>query len=269
MTPFNYHCHAEFSDGKNTAEEMVLAAIEGGCDSLGISEHYVSVKGSSYSLKAERETAYKTEIFRLKEKYKNNINLFLGTEADYTSPIAKGYDYVIGSVHFFELDGEFVDVDHTAEKQIDAANRYFGGDMVELACNYYDIMGKMADKFKFDIVGHFDLVTKFNEGYRLFNENDKRYIRAAEAALERLVPTGAVFEINTGAISRGYRTEAYPNDYFLNVIREMGGSVTYSSDAHNAKFVTLGFEDAVKKAKKAGFKSFKKLTTDGWIDKEF
>lgn len=269
MTPFNYHCHAEFSDGKNTAEEMVLAAIEDGCDSLGISEHYVSVKGSSYSLKAEREAAYKTEIFRLKEKYKDDINLFLGTEADYTSPIAKGYDYVIGSVHFFELDGEFVDVDHTAEKQIDAANRYFGGDMVELACNYYDIMGKMADKFKFDIVGHFDLVTKFNEGYRLFNENDKRYIRAAEAALERLVPTGAAFEINTGAISRGYRTEAYPNDYFLNVIREMGGSVTYSSDAHNAKFVTLGFEDAVKKAKKAGFKSFKKLTADGWIDKEF
>jgi len=268
MKPFNYHCHAQFSDGKNTAEEMVLAAIEAGCDSFGISEHYVSQKGSSYSLKPEGEPSYKAEIARLKEKYKNGINLFLGTEADYTSPIAKGYDYVIGSVHFFELDGEFVDVDHTAEKQIDAANRYFGGDMIELACNYYGIMGKMADKFKFDIVGHFDLVTKFNEGGKLFDESDKRYIRAAENALEKLVPTGAAFEINTGAISRGYRTEAYPNDYFLNLIREMGGSVTYSSDAHDARYILLGFDDVVKRAKAAGFKSFKKLTENGWTDEE-
>ena len=268
MTPFNYHCHAQFSDGKSTAEEMVLAAIEAGCDSFGLSEHYVSVKGSSYSLKSEREEAYKAEVLRLKEKYKNDIAVFLGTGADYTSPIAKGYDYVIGSVHFFELNGEFIDVDHTAEKQIDAANRHLGGDLIALACNYYDIMGKMADKFKFDIVGHFDLVTKFNEGGRLFDESDKRYIKAAESALEKLVPTGAAFEINTGAISRGYRTESYPNDYFLNVIREMGGSVTYSSDAHNALYVTLGFEDAVKRAKKAGFKSFKKLTKNGWVDEE-
>ena len=268
MTPFNYHCHAQFSDGKSTAEEMVLAAIAAGCDSFGLSEHYVSQKGSSYSLKPEREGDYKAEIFRLKEKYKNDINLFLGTESDYTSPIANGYDYVIGSVHFFELDGEFVDVDHNAEKQIDAAKRYFGGDMVELACNYYEIMGKMADKFKFDIVGHFDLVTKFNEGGKLFDESDNRYIRAAENALEKLVPTGAAFEINTGAISRGYRTQSYPNDYFLNLIREMGGAVTYSSDAHDARYALLGFEETLKRAKAAGFKSLRKLMPCGWTDVE-
>ena len=269
MTPFNYHCHAQFSDGKDTAEELVLAAIDAGCDCLGLSEHYVSVKGSSYSLKPEQEAGYKAEIWRLKEKYKNDISIFLGAEADYTSPIAVGYDYVIGSVHFFELNGEFIDVDLAAEQQIDAANRHLGGDLVELACNYYEIMGKMADKFKFDVVGHFDLVTKFNEGGRLFDESDKRYIRAAESALERLVPTGAAFEINTGAISRGYRTEAYPNDYFLNVIRELGGSVTYSSDAHDARYIFLGFEGAIDKAKRAGFRSFKKLTPNGWIDQEF
>lgn len=269
MRPFNYHCHATYSDGKNTPEEMVRAAIAAGCDSFGISEHYVSQKGSSYSVKPEKEAPYRAEMQVLKEKYKNEINLFLGAEVDYTSPEALGYDYLVGSVHFFELDGEFVDVDHTAEKQIDAANRYFGGDLVELACNYYGIMEKLPKKFKFDIVGHFDLVTKFNEGGKLFDESDKRYIKAAEKALEALVPTGAAFEINTGAISRGYRTEPYPNDYFLGVIREMGGSVTYSSDAHDARYILLGFEDAVAKAKRAGFKSFKKLTAEGWIDEEF
>ena len=112
------------------------------------------------------------------------------------------------------------------------------------------------------------MVTKFNEGGKLFDESDKRYIRAAENALEKLVPTGAAFEINTGAISRGYRTEAYPNDYFLNLIREMGGSVTYSSDAHDARYILLGFDDVVKRAKAAGFKSFKKFTENGWTDEE-
>lgn len=269
MKPFNYHCHATYSDGKNTPEEMVLAAIGAGCDSFGISEHYVSVKGSSYSVKPDREPLYRAEIQRLKEKYKGEINLFLGAEVDYTSPPAVGYDYIVGSVHFFELDGEFVDVDHNAEKQIDAANRHFGGDLIELACNYYDILAKMPQKFSFDIVGHFDLVTKFNEGDKLFDTSDKRYIRAAEKALEALVPTGAVFEINTGAISRGYRTESYPSEYFLNLIREMGGSVTFSSDAHDAKYILLGFDDAVRRAKKAGFKSFRKLTEKGFVDEEF
>ena len=83
MIPFNYHCHAQFSDGKSTAEEMVLAAIEAGCDSFGLSEHYVSVKGSSYSLKPEREEAYKAEVLRLKEKYKNDIAV-VNSRADHT-----------------------------------------------------------------------------------------------------------------------------------------------------------------------------------------
>lgn len=269
MKPFNYHSHAEFSDGKNTLEEMVAAAIAGGADSFGISEHFVSIKGSSYSLKPEREIAYRTEFDRVKAKLGNDIDLFFGTEADYTSPTPKGYDYVIGSLHFFIIDDDYIDVDHTAQKQIDAANKYFGGDLVELACNYYELLAKLPEKFKFDIVGHFDLVTKFNEGGQLFDETDKRYLKAAEKALEKLVPTGAAFEINTGAISRGYRTEPYPNDYFLNLIREMGGSVTYSSDTHNVNSVLLGFDDAVKRAKRAGFKSFKKLTQNGWIDEEF
>ena len=140
--------------------------------------------------------------------------------------------------------------------------------MVSLACNYYELLAKMPQKFKFDIVGHFDLVTKFNEGDKLFDTSDKRYVRAAERALEALVPTGAVFEINTGAISRGYRTEPYPSLYFLNLIREMGGSVTFSSDAHNASNIFFGFDDAIQKAKRAGFKSFKKLTKKGFVDEE-
>ena len=268
MKPFNYHCHATYSDGKNTPEEMVLAAIEAGSDSFGISEHYVSAVAAEYSVKLQKESLYRAEMGELKEKYKDKIELFLGAEVDFTSPPASGYDYIIGSVHFFEIEGQFIGIDLTAQGQIDAANKYFGGDMIALACNYYEILEKMPQKFKFDIVGHFDLVTKFNEGDKLFDTSNKRYVSAAERALEALMPTGAVFEINTGAISRGYRTEPYPSEYFLNLIREMGGSVTFSSDAHDARYIFLGFDDAIERAKRAGFKSFKKLSKNGFVDEE-
>lgn len=35
----NLHTHTTFCDGKNTAEEMILAALELGMDSLGFSGH--------------------------------------------------------------------------------------------------------------------------------------------------------------------------------------------------------------------------------------
>jgi histidinol-phosphatase (PHP family) len=242
MKPFNYHCHATYSDGKNTPEEMVLVAIEAGSDSFGISEHYVSAVAAEYSVKLQKESLYRAEMGELKEKYKDKIELFLGAEVDFTSPPASGYDYIIGSVHFFEIEGQFIGIDLTAQGQIDAANKYFGGDMIALACNYYEILEKMPQKFKFDIVGHFDLVTKFNEGDKLFDTSNKRYVSAAERALEALMPTGAVFEINTGAIARGHRNDPYPSNEMIEYIGARGGSFILSSDAHKKEHIAFEFD---------------------------
>jgi len=35
----NYHTHSTFCDGKNTPEEIVLAAIDKGFDVIGLSGH--------------------------------------------------------------------------------------------------------------------------------------------------------------------------------------------------------------------------------------
>ena len=37
----NFHTHSTFCDGKNTAEEMVIAALEKGFDALGFSGHCI------------------------------------------------------------------------------------------------------------------------------------------------------------------------------------------------------------------------------------
>ena len=42
MTACDFHLHTTFSDGKNTPEEMVLAAIRRGFDTVAFSDHYYS-----------------------------------------------------------------------------------------------------------------------------------------------------------------------------------------------------------------------------------
>ena len=93
-----------------------------------------------------------------------------------------------------------------------------------------------------DLIGHFDLITKFNEGNKLFDEECPRYLDAAFAALDELLKTGRPFEINTGAISRGYRTSPYPSAEIQAYIKEHGGRFVLSSDAHSADALAYGFD---------------------------
>jgi len=93
-----------------------------------------------------------------------------------------------------------------------------------------------------DIVGQIDLITKFNRGGVLFDENDERYLAAARRAVDVLIPTGALFEINTGAISRGYRDTPYPAPRILEYIRSKGGKFILSGDTHRAENLCYGFD---------------------------
>ncbi len=100
----------------------------------------------------------------------------------------------------------------------------------------------MVNRTKCDIIGHFDLVSKFNERYGMFDENDPRYIKAWQAAADRLIESGKPFEINTGAISRGWKTDAYPSEAMRQYIREHGGSFILSSDGHKKETIMYAFD---------------------------
>ena len=74
------------------------------------------------------------------------------------------------------------------------------------------------------------------------------------------------FEINTGGMSRGYRTAPYPDFGFLKAIREFGGSIVINSDSHCAKHIFYRHDLAVELALEAGFRSQRILTPTGWQD---
>ena len=102
-------------------------------------------------------------------------------------------------------------------------------------------MSDVVNKTNADIIGHFDLISKFNEGGRFFDENNERYKKCAYNAIEKLVKYNVPFEINTGAILRGYRKTPYPNADFIRKIESLGGKFILSSDAHSAENLCFGF----------------------------
>ena len=235
------HTHTSFSDGADAPEEMILAAIELGMSEIGISDHSYLSFDPGYTMQADAEP-YKAEILRLKEKYKDKITVRLGIEQDYYSDFpAEGYEYIIGSVHYVKKDETLYSVDDTPEIMEQAAEA-FGGDWYALAENYFEAVADVVNRTNCDIIGHFDLLSKFNERYMMFDENDPRYIKAWQAAADRLIKTGRPFEINTGAISRGWKTDAYPSKAMRKYIKEHGGSFILSSDSHKKETIMYAFD---------------------------
>ncbi len=239
----DFHVHTLFSDGKNTPEEMVEAALEKGMTAIGFSDHSYAPCDLDCCIAKERMEEYREAITRLKARYKGRIEVYCGIEQEYYSwDLAPGFDYVIGSVHYVMKDGRYVSVDHTPDRLREGAGALFGGDMMALCEAYYENVGDVARKWDAGIVGHFDLVTKFNEGDALFDTNDPRYVRAWQRAADRLLAAGKRFEINFGAMFRGYRSTPYPARPIRDYLAARGARFILSSDAHQREALCHGFD---------------------------
>lgn len=261
----NLHTHTTFCDGKNTPEEMVLSAISLGMDALGFSGH-APMAGSNEDWTIKDIPGYRAEVLRLREKYAGQIEIFLGLEQDFDSPPQTGsWDYVIGSVHQVQKENAWLSVDASAEEFVQAAEQHYAGDYFSFAEDYYRRVGEIADRTGCQIVGHFDLITKFNEGDRLFDTGHPRYVSAALQALDRLAERDVIFEINTGAMSRGYRTSPYPAPALLRAMRERNIPICITSDSHSAGTLLHAFPQAAELAWACGYREQMVLTRRGFV----
>lgn len=248
MSDCDLHTHTVFSDGEDTPEEMVSAALERGFKTIGISDHSYTSHDDGWCMKRGAIPAYIAEISRLKEKYAGQIEVLCGVEQDlYADLPPVGFDYVIGSVHYLKKGGEYFPVDENAELLSDAVRRGFGGDPAAFAEAYFAAVAAFADDPKIDIIGHFDLLTKFRARHALFDEDDPRYIRAWQSAADRLVAAGKCFEINTGAIARGYHSSTYPSEKIISYLIDRGARLILSSDSHSRDTIGYGFEELKEK----------------------
>lgn len=261
MIKTNYHTHTTHCDGKNTPEEMVLAAIEKGFTHLGFSIHSYFKKDAFYTVKPDGYLPYKNEINALKEKYKEKIQILCGVELDYYSVKPDGFDYYIGSVHNVLKNGEYLTVDGSLDELDKILTKHYNGDLEAFSEDYFATVADVLNKTDAQIIGHFDLILKNCE--RLPYTPTNRFFDAAEKAVKALIPYGKPFEINTGAMARGYRTSPYPYPEILKMIKDYGGKICFSSDCHNKDFLEYGLDSARALALEIGFKEHIIFTANG------
>ncbi len=261
----NLHTHSTFCDGKHTPAEMVRFAQQKGFTSLGFSGH-CAMWYSPYSTITEQSTeAYKREIAALKEEYKDTFPIFLGLEVDmYAGVDLSGYDYLIGSVHYLKCGDGYPGFDRDAQVVQQVIREHFGGDGMAFVKAYYETMAQLPQYGTFDILAHPDLITKNCDTVNLFDENDPRYLRYATEAIDALAGHIPLFEVNTGAMARGYRKTPYPSPELMRVFREYGFGAVISSDCHDGEQMDCGFEDSRLLLKAAGFKERYILTASGF-----
>lgn len=267
----NLHTHTTFCDGRDTPEDTVKEAIKRGFDSIGFSAHAITEFNIDCELRDV--SGYIEEVNSLKEKYAGIIDIFLGAEFDYYSAglMPDGcYDYKIGSVHFAKTDGEeYLDFDYKPEIMRRQINKFFGGNSVAYAKRYYEIMADMPNKIRADIVGHFDLLTKFTEkNPDILDTGNKEYKSAALEALHAVREKMEFFEVNTGAISRGHRTLPYPAPFILDEMKSLKCKLVLTSDCHSKEFLGCHFNESKEYIKSHGFDSLWYLTKNGFVEEK-
>ena len=251
----NYHTHSVFCDGSDTPEDIVRCAISKGFTHLGFSGHMDPDIHMCWD-------AYYREISRLKEKY-DQIDLLCGVELDtiYDPDCIRGEDgqiqaeYIIGSTHYVDIPVRIprMTVDNTPEILQELCETFFGGDYYALSSAYYALEQTVYDRTHCTFIGHFDLITRFNDQMHFLDETDPRYLKSALETMEYLVQKDIPFEINSGAVNRGRKKEMYPSMPLLKALHDFGGEIVINSDAHQKELLDGCLREAAQCAIACGF----------------
>lgn len=238
----NYHTHTTFCDGADSPEELVAEAIRLGCPEIGFSGHsYLEEDSGCMSEKGTLD--YCREIRRLREQYRDQITIRLGIEQDIFSKVNRQqFEYIIGAVHYVEKNGKKYAVDESRDGFLFLLQEIYAGDAYALAEDYYLLVSQLYQRTYCDIIAHFDLITKYNEEGKYFDTGHPRYRAAADAALDVLLQSPCLLEVNTGAMARGYRSEPYPEKRIFERWLASGKELIFSSDCHDKQNLLYGFE---------------------------
>lgn len=264
------HTHTTFCDGCDTVLEMAENAYSLKLKAIGFSGHSY-VAGDDFGIKSEDMHIYRAEVKRVKEIYSGKIDVLCGIELDSFTPKGfdlTGLDYIIGSAHqVMGDDGAEYIIDGSHERLVDAATAGFGGDYIKLYTAYYNQFVRFLTEVNPDIIGHFDLITKFNELYCVFDDKCNAYKEVAISAIDKALELDRVIEVNTGAITRGHRTLPYPSDFLLKRILQKKGKVIITTDAHSVSTLVYWTNEAEEYLKTLGFKTVCELGSNGLYER--
>ncbi|KAI8067862.1 polymerase/histidinol phosphatase-like protein [Gongronella butleri] len=253
--PYSFHSHSGqyCHHGYGQLEHVVQQAIERKFKIYGLSEHmprfdlahlYPEELDANCTPDSLQQLfdAYVTEARRLQAKYKDQIELVVGSELEFIDPsYAEGIaalrakyqlDFVVGSLHHVGR----IPIDFSKEEYARALDVVGGGSLVSLFEAYFDEQFAMLHTVKPTVVGHFDLI-------RIFADQDDAAAALAHPSvmqkidrnIDAVIAFGGLFEINSRAWKKGL-VDAYP---CKDIIHQKGGRLTLSDDCHGPQDVGL------------------------------
>jgi histidinol-phosphatase (PHP family) len=197
----------------------------------------------------------------------------VGLEVDYipgligpADPAFSSFDYTIGSVHFVGRGREGLPwaMDDSPESFERGLVELFGGDIRALARAYYGTLRDMLQNSRPSMVGHFDLVKKYNRGAKYFDERASWYRALVDESLVAVARSGCILELNTGGMARLWTEEPYPSLWALARCRELGIRLTINSDCHRAADLDHGFAFAADALLGSGIHEVVSLEAGHW-----
>lgn len=277
MAWFSYHGghSGEFcGHAKGKLEAVVQRAIEAGFTHYGLSEHCPRFReqdlydeeiaaGMTPASLLATFRAYIDEALSLRERYADRIQVLVGFEtervpaADWLARMRElralaPFEYVIGSVH--DVDGVWVDYKREVTEEL--AEKV--GGRARLQARYFDDVTDMVRALKPEVVGHIDLIRKFEGDGASIDPSAWPHL---EAALEAVRDCGAALDVNCGASRRGL-SPVYPLPEILRRAREMNVGVTLGDDGHGAHDVGVGLESSLRAIAGAGYRELRYLARD-------
>jgi histidinol-phosphatase (PHP family) len=274
----NYHSHCSFCDGRESMEEFVKFAIAKGFRKYGFSSHGPIPFQTSWNMNADDYPEYVTEFQRLKSKYSDKIELYLGLEVDFidgcTNAKTEFYknlklDYAIGSIHYLDLleSGKYWSVDGKLEEFKIGLDEICEGNIRKATEHYYESMHKMLEIGGFDIVGHFDKITLHGVNFPDFDTNSVWYQNLINDFLQHVKQKNYVVEINTKAFVNYGVT--YPDKSIYKSLFELKIPITVNSDCHYPDKIAIGYTETYNTLKQTGFKTLCQLEQGSWVEMEF
>ena len=247
----NYHTHTRRCNHASGSErEYIENAIAAGIKVLGFSDHapqfYKGGFVSGIRMRTSEAPEYVECIKKLAQEYKNEIEIYVGFEAEYFPDIFNklldfcrdyGVDYMIMGQHFLDSEdgGVYVGVPHGDPGLL----RRYTAQVTE---------GLQTGAFKY--LAHPD--------FFCFTGDDEIYAEEAEKLCRELKKMNIPLEINMLGLAGGRH---YPSERFFKIAKTVGNDVIVGCDAHTPSALsdTERQKKAFEFARGLGFEPLKKI----------
>lgn len=258
----DYHVHTNYSDDSTyLMEDVIKDAIKMKMDEICFTDHV------DYGIKKDWDEGdieyregmplanvdypkYFAEIKSLRQKYPQ-IKIKQGMEFGmqmhtldlYQKLFDKySFDFIILSCHQVE-DKEFWTQDFQRGRTQQEYNERYYKEILDVIKNYKD----------YSILGHLDLITRYDENGPYPFEKIKPMI---QEILEIVIHDGKGIEVNTSSHRYGLK-DSTPSRDILKLYKELGGKIiTIGSDSHKAEHLGAYIDEAKALLKELGFEYY-------------